>query len=198
MNRAAEPERNSGNHQDGGDGEPGCAHRDDGDRLQDCATRTRRPCKNIYNKIVRYASRLVPVCQEIEAEYGIDHQQTGGHHARGLISRPDRLTTWLAGRCNAQGGSGFPGTFALVHKGFTKGDRVWKRSRNWSHGTGLLFNQCRLHQGRHQHGAVQAVGMAVVEPPSAQPTGTASAVPSNGVANAQEDNPFIRRLPRRR
>ena len=58
--------------------------------LQDCVHPDPEALQErIYNKIVRYAGRLVPVCQEIEAIWDPDHQQTGGHHARGP-DLPDR------------------------------------------------------------------------------------------------------------
>ena len=30
-----------------------------------------RACEKVYDKIVRYACRLIPVCEDIEKEYGI-------------------------------------------------------------------------------------------------------------------------------
>jgi len=88
-----------------------------------------RACEKIYDKITRYAANLVPVCNDIEKEYGIP-----------IINKRISVTpiAMLAAACPSQDpvkfahtleraakavGVNFIGGYsALVHKGFAQGD----------------------------------------------------------------------------
>jgi len=99
--------------------------------LLDCADKDINvACEKIYNKITTLAKNLVPVCQEIEKEYGIP-----------IVNKRISVTpiSIVGNSCKAEDftpfaetldkaaktvGVNFIGGFsALVHKGYTSGDR---------------------------------------------------------------------------
>ncbi len=99
--------------------------------LLDCADKDINiACEKIYNKITKLAKNLVPVCQEIEKEYGIP-----------IVNKRISVTpiSIVGNSCEAEDftpfaetldraaktvGVNFIGGFsALVHKGYTSGDR---------------------------------------------------------------------------
>ncbi|MBR3870813.1 MAG: PFL family protein [Clostridia bacterium] len=99
--------------------------------LLDCADKDINvACEKIYNKITTLAKNLVPVCQEIEKEYGIP-----------IVNKRISVTpiSIVGNSCEAEDftpfaetldkaaktvGVNFIGGFsALVHKGYTSGDR---------------------------------------------------------------------------
>jgi hypothetical protein len=100
--------------------------------LLDCATAdTETLCQRAYDKIMTAAGRLVPVCETIEKELGIPivHKRiavtpvalvAAGVPADGFPSVAAALE-----RAAATTGVNFLGGFsALVHKGFSRGDRA--------------------------------------------------------------------------
>lgn len=98
--------------------------------LLDCADPDpQKACENIYNKIVRCASRLVPVCENITAEYSIpivNKRISVTPIAMLLASCPNADPVDFAktlDRAAKQVGVNFIGGYsALVHKGFSAGD----------------------------------------------------------------------------
>ncbi len=99
--------------------------------LLDCAAAdTETLCGRIYEKILARAGRLVPVCETIEKELGIPivHKRIavtpiallgGGIPPEGFTAVARTLD-----KAAAAAGVNFIGGFsALVHKGFTRGDR---------------------------------------------------------------------------
>jgi uncharacterized protein (UPF0210 family) len=106
-----------------------------GINLLDCADpRLENVAEKIYRKIVRVASRLVPICQEIEAELGVPIvnkrlsvtpialvvEAAVANGATDLIPVAEALD-----RAAKEVGVNFVGGFsALVHKGITPGDQA--------------------------------------------------------------------------
>ncbi|MDN5345502.1 MAG: uncharacterized protein PWQ18_1616, partial [Clostridia bacterium] len=100
--------------------------------LRDCATGSlAETCRRVYDKINRLADKLVPTGEEVAAQYGIPivnkriavtpiaqvGEPSGEDNFTPLARALDRAATAV--------GVNFIGGFsALVHKGFTKGDRA--------------------------------------------------------------------------
>lgn len=88
-----------------------------------------RACEKIYDKILRYAGRLVPVCEEIEKQYGIPiiNKRVSVTPIAMLASacpgqNPVRFARTLE-RVSREIGVNFIGGYsALVQKGFSAGD----------------------------------------------------------------------------
>ncbi len=97
--------------------------------LQCADSDIRRSCDKIYEKITRTAERLVPVCEEIEKEYGIPIIN------KRLSVTPIALLAGASGgdpvsyalvlekAARAIGVNFIGGFSALVHRGFSAGDR---------------------------------------------------------------------------
>mgnify|MGYP004612423311 CR=1 FL=1 len=99
--------------------------------LLDCAgDDIGRSCEKIYDKITSRAERLVPVCREIEREYGIpiinkriSVTPIAMVAAACRQSDPVRFALTLQRAADAVGVNFIGGYSALVHKGFSAGDR---------------------------------------------------------------------------
>jgi uncharacterized protein (UPF0210 family) len=170
--------------------------------LQDCVHPDPEALQErIYNKIVRYAGRLVPVCQEIEAEYGIPIiNKRVAITPVALISQTGQVDHVALARTLDEAaqevGVDFLGGFsALVHKGFTKGDRrlleAIPEALAVTERVCSSINVASTRAGINMD-AVQAVGMAVVE--TAQRTADRDGIGCAKLvafANAPEDNPFM-------
>ena len=88
-------------------------------------------CRNIYDKIMAEAGRLVPVCETIEKELGIPivHKRIAvtpiALVAAGIPAAAFPAVAAALDRAAAATGVNFIGGFsALVHKGFTRGDEA--------------------------------------------------------------------------
>ncbi|BCV23671.1 PFL family protein [Gelria sp. Kuro-4] len=100
--------------------------------LRDCATGDlKETCRRIYDKVTRAAARLVPVAEEVEARFGIPIvNKRIAVTPIALVGEPSGATDYapLAAaldKAAAEVGVNFIGGFsALVHKGFTTGDRA--------------------------------------------------------------------------
>ncbi len=86
-------------------------------------------CKKVYDKITRYASRLVPVCNQIEKEYGIPiiNKRISVTPIAMLASACQssnivRFALTLEKAANEVGVNFIGGYSALVQKGFANGD----------------------------------------------------------------------------
>lgn len=99
--------------------------------LRDCAhADVRIACEKIYDKITRLASRLVPVGMQLEREYGIPIvNKRISVTPIALVAEPSGAEDYLQfarvlDKAAQEVGVNFIGGFsALVHKGFTVGDR---------------------------------------------------------------------------
>lgn len=90
-----------------------------------------RACENIYRKITKYAGRLVPVCEEIEKQYGIPiiHKRISVTPVAMLAGAcpgdsPVKFALALEKAAAAVGVNFIGGYSALVQKGFAPGDRA--------------------------------------------------------------------------
>ncbi|MGE5558823.1 MAG: PFL family protein [Bacillota bacterium] len=171
--------------------------------LRDCSGENgRKARKKIYEKIVRLASRLVPVGNEIEREYGIP-----------IINKRISVTpiSIIAECCDEEDyvkyaeimekaadavGVNFIGGFsALVHKGYTGGDRRLIQSIPCALSTTgkvcASVNVATTHAGINMD-AVREMGEVVKK--SAELTAGAGGIACAKLvvfANAVEDNPFM-------
>ena len=89
-----------------------------------------RACQKVYDKIVTYASRLVPVCNEIETQFGIPiiNKRISVTPIAMLASAcrdssPVKFALTLEKAAQAVGVNFIGGYSALVQKGFAHGDR---------------------------------------------------------------------------
>ena len=89
-----------------------------------------RACQKVYDKIVTYASRLVPVCNEIETQYGIPiiNKRISVTPIAMLASAcrdssPVKFALTLEKAAQTVGINFIGGYSALVQKGFAHGDR---------------------------------------------------------------------------
>ena len=141
--------------------------------LLDCADPDgRKACEKIYRKITEKAKDLVKTAEDISATYGmpiVNKRISVTPIAMLLASAPDADPVWYAKTLDAAAkavGVNFIGGFgALVHKGFSAGDRRRGRAAHPQHpggaglyGLRLQQHQRRLHQERHQHGRRQDDG----------------------------------------
>ncbi len=88
-----------------------------------------KACEKIYDKITRYAGDLVPVCEQIQKEYGIPiiHKRISVTPVAMLAAacqgaNPVKFARTLEKAANAVGVNFIGGYSALVHKGFSAGD----------------------------------------------------------------------------
>ncbi len=89
-----------------------------------------RACSKVYDKITRCAARLVPVCEEIEKEYGIPiiNKRIAVTPVAMLAAacpgaNPVKFALALERAANTVGVNFIGGYSALVQKGFAAGDR---------------------------------------------------------------------------
>ncbi|MGB9826773.1 MAG: DUF711 family protein, partial [Desulfofundulus sp.] len=100
--------------------------------LRDCATSDlKETCRRVYDKITRTAERLVPVVEEVEARFGIPIvNKRIAVTPIALVGEPSGAEDYVPlaealDRAAQNVGVNFIGGFsALVHKGFTSGDRA--------------------------------------------------------------------------
>ena len=90
-----------------------------------------RACQKVYDKIISYASRLVPVCSDIEKQYGIPiiNKRIAVTPIAFLASAcpdasPVQFALTLEKAAQAVGVNFIGGYSALVQKGFAHGDRA--------------------------------------------------------------------------
>lgn len=88
-----------------------------------------KACDKVYDKICRYAKNLVPVCEQIEAEYGIpiinkriSVTPIAMLEAACQASNPVKFAHALERAAETVGVNFIGGYSALVHKGFAAGD----------------------------------------------------------------------------
>jgi uncharacterized protein (UPF0210 family) len=98
--------------------------------LLDCADGDiEKSCKKVYDKITRSAEQLVPVCEKIEKKYGIPiiNKRISVTPIAVLVGAsggdPVRYAVELERAAGAVGINFLGGFSALVHKGFSPGDR---------------------------------------------------------------------------
>lgn len=171
--------------------------------LLDCIdTDIDKACEKVYNKIVKCASNLVPVGQQIEKEYGIP-----------IINKRISVTpiAMLAAACPGENpvkfakalqkaadtcGVNFIGGYsALVHKGFSAGDEALIRSI--PEALAVTENICSsVNIGSTKSGinmdAVKLMGQIVKE--TAEKTADRDCIGAAKLVvfcNAVEDNPFM-------
>ncbi|AQS59019.1 PFL family protein [Desulforamulus ferrireducens] len=100
--------------------------------LRDCADADHtKSCQKIYDKITKYAANLVKTGEEIEKEYGIPiiNKRISVTPMSLVAESSDALNytpfAMALDKAAKEVGVNFIGGFsALVHKGFTKGDRI--------------------------------------------------------------------------
>lgn len=137
--------------------------------LLSCADRSaERACEKIYDKISRYAERLVATGEEIEREFGIPIvNKRVSVTPIALVAAASETEDYVPfakalDRAAKNVGVNFIGGFsALVQKGMTdadpEADRCDPRGAG-QHGPCVLVGQCRLVQGRDQHGCCRPDG----------------------------------------
>ena len=133
----------------------------------------KKACENIYNKITTKAANLVPAVEHISAEYGIpiiNKRISVTPIAMLLGACPEADPVDFAKTLDAAGkkvGVNFVGGYsALVHKGFSAGDRrliesIPRAPGRDRHRVQLCEHRC--HQGRPEHGRHQAHGRGCQE-----------------------------------
>lgn len=100
--------------------------------LRDCAASDlEETCRRVYDKVTRLAERLVPVAEEVESRFGIPIvNKRIAVTPIALVGEPSGAQDYVPlaealDRAAREVGVNFIGGFsALVHKGFTVGDRV--------------------------------------------------------------------------
>ncbi len=171
--------------------------------LRDCAHADPKiACQNIYDKITKYAQKLVPVAEEIETELGVPIvNKRISVTPISLVaesSHIDNYTPFAEALQKAadEVGVNFLGGFsALVHKGLTKGDDILIRSipdaLTATRNICSSVNVASLKTGLNMD-AVKRMGETIVElahrTKDQDSIGCAKLVV---FANAVEDNPFM-------
>ncbi len=171
--------------------------------LRDCAhSDPKIACQNIYDKITKYAEKLVPVAEGIEAELGIPIvNKRISVTPISLVaesSHTDNYTPFAEALQKAadQVGVNFLGGFsALVHKGLTKGDDILINSipeaLTVTKNICSSVNVASLKTGLNMD-AVKRMGEVIVDlahrTKDQDSIGCAKLVV---FANAVEDNPFM-------
>lgn len=121
----------------------------------------RKACEKIYNKITARAARLVPEVERIAAEYGIpivNKRISVTPIAMLLGAAPNADPVWYAKALDAAAkavGVNFIGGYgALVHKGFSAGDRrlIEHPARAGRNRPCVFEHQRRFDQIGHQYG----------------------------------------------
>ena len=126
----------------------------------------KKACEKIYNKITTKAADLVPAVEHISAEYGIpiiNKRISVTPIAMLLGACPDADPVDFAKALDAAGkkvGVNFVGGYtALVHKGFSAGDRRLIESIPTGRDRHRVqLGEYRCHQGGPEHGCHQADG----------------------------------------
>lgn len=171
--------------------------------LRDCAhSDPKIACQNIYDKITKYAERLVPVAEGIEAELGIPIVNKRISVTPISIvaesSHTDNYTCFAEALQKAadQVGVNFLGGFsALVHKGLTKGDDILINSipeaLTVTKNICSSVNVASLKTGLNMD-AVKRMGEVIVDlAHSTKDQDSIGCAKLVVFANAVEDNPFM-------
>ena len=126
--------------------------------LSCCDPDAKKACDKIYEKITRYAEKLVKTGEDIQREFGIPIVNkrisvTPMALVAGASETEDYVPFALAlDRAAKTCGVNFIGGYsALVQKGMTQADEKLIRGPG-PHGVGVRQHQRGLHPGRHQHG----------------------------------------------
>lgn len=171
--------------------------------LRDCAhPDPKAACKKIYDKITTQAERLVLVGEEIEREYGIPIvNKRISVTPISMVAESSDVDDYVMfaramDRAAEQVGVNFIGGFsALVHKGFTKGDRKLIESipeaLDITHRVCSSVNVATTKDGINMD-AVYRMGQVIVE--TAKRTADRDGLGCAKLvvfANVPEDNPFM-------
>ncbi len=170
--------------------------------LWDCtAPDLEKLCSNIHRKITSYAERLVPVAEEIEAEFGIPIinkrisvtpvSLLGAYTAQGFT----RIAHTLDEAAQEVGVNFIGGFSALVHKGFTRGEialleaipETLAQTERVCSSVNVATTQAGINMD-----AVLAMGEIIKE--TARSTADRDGIGCAKLvvfANAPEDNPFM-------
>lgn len=174
-----------------------------GINLLDCITGdTRSTNEKIYEKICRSGSRLVPVCKNIEKEMGIPiiNKRVSVTPVSLLIGNasPDECVTvakTLERAADAIGVNFIGGYTALVHKGFTNGDRsLLKSIPEALKATGRVCSSVNVATTKAgiNMDAVKELGLIIKEAAElSADSGGSSCARLVVFANSPEDNPFM-------
>jgi len=171
--------------------------------LRDCGDSSNAAlCERVYRKIIRYASRLVAVTEEISAEYGISIANRriavtpAALVAESAIDADYVALAHALDRAAAEVGVDFLGGFsALVHKGLTRGDQLYLESL-----AEALASTSRLCGSINVATTRAGINMTAVARVSRVIKDLASRTADRGglgcakfvvFANAVEDNPFM-------
>ena len=171
--------------------------------LRDCGDSSNAAlCERVYRKIIRYASRLVAVTEEISAEYGISIANRriavtpAALVAESAIDADYVALAHALDRAAAEVGVDFLGGFsALVHKGLTRGDQLYLESLPEA-----LASTSRLCGSINVATTRAGINMTAVARVSRVIKDLASRTADRGglgcakfvvFANAVEDNPFM-------
>jgi uncharacterized protein (UPF0210 family) len=171
--------------------------------LRDCGDSSNAAlCERVYRKIIRYASRLVAVTEEISAEYGISIANRriavtpAALVAESAIDADYVALAQALDRAAAEVGVDFLGGFsALVHKGLTRGDQLYLESL-----AEALASTSRLCGSINVATTRAGINMTAVARVSRVIKDLASRTANRGglgcakfvvFANAVEDNPFM-------
>jgi uncharacterized protein len=171
--------------------------------LRDCGDSSNAAlCERVYRKIIRYASRLVAVTEEISAEYGISIANRriavtpAALVAESAIDADYVALAHALDRVAAEVGVDFLGGFsALVHKGLTRGDQLYLESL-----AEALASTSRLCGSINVATTRAGINMTAVARVSRVIKDLASRTADRGglgcakfvvFANAVEDNPFM-------
>ena len=125
--------------------------------LSCCDPNAERACEKIYDKITRYAEKLVKTGEDIEREFGIPIVNkrisvTPVSLVAGASETEDYVPFALTlDRAAQTTGVNFLGGYsALVQKGMTAADE--KLIRSIPEGTGVLLRERGVHPSGYQHG----------------------------------------------
>ena len=170
-----------------------------GINLLDCADRDIRRCgEKIYDKLCKTAERLVPVCCDIEQEFGIPIVNKRisvtpiSLVAASCASADYEILAWFMDRAAKAVGVNFIGGFsALCQKGLTESDlRLIRSIPRALTDTELVC--ASVNVGSTKAGinmdAVKQMGLVIRETAELGPIGCAKLVV---FCNAVEDNPFM-------
>ncbi len=174
-----------------------------GINLLDCIeTGSQATCERVYEKICRLAGRLVPVCQAIETEFGIPivNKRIAVTPASMLLGNGTmedgiRLAKALERAAAATGVNFIGGYSALVHKGYTTGDKTLVESIPYAlQETTLVCSSVNV--GTTKAGinmdAVRDMGCLIKKAAElSADSGGSSCARLVTFANAPEDNPFM-------
>ncbi len=158
-------------------------------------------CRDIYDKICRKAERLVSACCEIESEFGIPIVNKRiavtpiALLARDSAEQCVKMAAALERAADATGVNFIGGYSALVHKGYTEGDRLLIESLPQALAETAKVC-CSVNVATTKAGinmdAVRDMGLLIKEAAERTKDSGGSACARLVVfANAPEDNPFM-------